>query len=128
MCRWISRPLDGNSSDKITLVAAVEARHEQLNKADEESSLYVADSGVYSEANMRRFQAAGIKWASRVPETLVQAKAFLDQDVDTWQTSADQQIHWVSRQMTLPQGTERLSSWCALQRESSELKRQCSDT
>ncbi len=101
------RPLDGNSSDKTTLVAAVEALQEQLSKADEEPSLYVADSSVYSEANMRRFQAAGIKWVSRVPETLAQAKALLEQDVDTWQTTADQQIHWVSRQMTLPQGTER---------------------
>lgn len=101
------RPLNGNSSDKTTLVAAVEALQEQFNKADEEPSLYVADSGVYSEANMRRFQAAGIKWVSRVPETSTQAKAFLEQDVDTWQTTADQQIHWVSRQMTLPQGTER---------------------
>jgi len=101
------RPLDGNSSDKASLVAAVEALHKQLSKADEEASLYVADSGVYSEANMRRFQAAGIKWVSRVPETLAEAKAFLEHDVDTLQTSVDQQIHWISRQITLPQGTER---------------------
>jgi len=101
------RPLDGNSSDKASLVAAVEALHKQLSKADEEASLYVADSGVYSEANMRRFQAAGIKWVSRVPETLAEAKAFLEHDVDTRQTSVDQQIHWISRQITLPQGTER---------------------
>src|SRR6266851_4872779 len=107
MCRWISRSPDGNSNDKTTLVTAVEALQEQLNKADEEPSFYVADSGVYSEANMRRFQAAGIKWVSRVLETLTQAKAFLEQDVDTWQTACDQQMHWVSRQMTLPQATER---------------------
>ncbi len=91
MCRCISRPPDGDSNDKTTLVTAVEALQEQLNKADEEPSFYVADSGVYSEAKMRRFQAAGIKWVSRVPETLAQAKAFLEQDVDTRQTA------WISR-------------------------------
>jgi transposase len=83
MCCWISRPLYGNSSDKTTLVAAIEALQEQLSKADEEPSLYVADSGVYSGVNGRRFKAAGIKWVSVVPETLSQAKAFLEQDKDT---------------------------------------------
>ncbi len=101
------RPLNGNSSDKTTLVTAVEALQERLRQADEEPSLYIADSGVYSEANMRRFAAARIKWVSRVPETLTEAKAFLAQEVAHWQSAADQQTHWISRQLTLPQGTER---------------------
>src|SRR5512135_208702 len=45
------RPLDGNSSDKVTLASAVEALHEQLRMSDSGPSFFVADSGVYSEAN-----------------------------------------------------------------------------
>ena len=44
------RPLDGNSSDKVTLASAVEALHEQLQAPESEPSFFVADSGVYSEA------------------------------------------------------------------------------
>src|SRR5437764_2046266 len=62
------RPLDGNSSDKVTLASAVEALQQQLHAPDTEPSIFVADSGVYSEANMRRFNAAHIDWISRVPE------------------------------------------------------------
>src|SRR3954466_1883622 len=47
------RPLDGNSSDKVSLLAAVQAIQEQLRATDEAPSVYVADNGVYSEANMR---------------------------------------------------------------------------
>lgn len=101
------RALNGNSSDQKSLVAAVEALHEQLSSPDEEPSLYVGDSGVYSEANMLRFQAAGIKWVSRVPETLTAAKALLAQEAPSWHTSADGQTHWSSSQMSLLHGTQR---------------------
>ncbi len=43
------QPLDGNSSDKRSLLAAVMAVQAQLREADEEASVYVADNGVYSE-------------------------------------------------------------------------------
>jgi transposase len=57
------KPLDGNSSDKVTLVNAVEALKEQLGdypeeeEEEEEASIFVADSGLYSEANMSRLTA-----------------------------------------------------------------------
>jgi transposase len=55
------RPLDGNSSDQVSLVAAIEALREQLHAADaNESALFVADGGLYSEANMARLNAAGV--------------------------------------------------------------------
>ena len=60
------RPLDGNSSDKVTLASAVEALHEQLRTPESEPSFFVADSGIYSEANMHRFNEAKIRWISRV--------------------------------------------------------------
>ena len=63
------RPLNGNSSDKVTLASAVEALHEQLRTPESEPGFFVADSGIYSEANMRRFNEAKIRWISRVPET-----------------------------------------------------------
>src|SRR6266550_4286165 len=61
------QPLDGNSSDKVTLASAVEALHEQLQAPESDPSFFVADSGVCSEANMRRFNEAKIRWISRVP-------------------------------------------------------------
>jgi transposase len=48
------QPLDGNSSDKVSLLAAIQAIQEQLRAADEAPDIYVADNGVYSEANIVR--------------------------------------------------------------------------
>ena len=70
-------------------------------------SLYVADNGVYSTANMTRLNQAGVKWISRVSETLAEAKALLAEGNETWQQSEDGTVHWFSRQMSLPQGDER---------------------
>src|SRR6266436_5509304 len=103
------RPLDGNSSDKVTLASAVEALHEQLRTPESDPSCFVADSGVYSEANMRRFNEAKIRWISRVPETSKEAKAVVETGANKteWQDSEDGQIHWFTQTMSLPQGQER---------------------
>jgi transposase len=105
------RPLDGNSSDQVSLVAAVEALQEQLRAPEEkESSIYVADSGVYSQANMQRLNAAQILWVSRVPETSVAAREELRSALPTpedWQESEEGEMRWCSRQVDLPQGQER---------------------
>ena len=70
--------LDGNASDKISLVAAVEALADQLQgtpEADPEAApIFVADSGLYSAANVARLAQAGVRWISRVPETSQEAK------------------------------------------------------
>ena len=50
---------------------------------------YVADSGVYSESNMRQLNEAGVKWVSRVPETSKEAKAVLQEGSEQWQTAED---------------------------------------
>jgi len=47
------QPLDGNSSDKASLLTAITTIQSQLRETDEEAGVYVADNGVYSEANMR---------------------------------------------------------------------------
>ena len=101
------RPLDGNSSDQVSLVAAVEDLHEQLRAPDEESSIYVADSGVYSQANMKRLNSAKILWVSRVPETSVVAREELAAALRTqtdWQESEEGETRWCSRQVNLPRG------------------------
>jgi len=51
------RPLDGNSSDKEHLSAAVKAVMKQLREhllEAQEQQIVVFDSGGYSEANMKR--------------------------------------------------------------------------
>src|SRR2546425_7258016 len=42
------QPLDGNSSDKVSLPATISAVLTQLREAGEEASVYVADNGVRS--------------------------------------------------------------------------------
>ena len=112
------RPLDGNSSDQRTLLSAVQALAEQLRAAPgEEDRLYVADSGVYSGANMGQLNAAGILWLSRVPETLAEAKAALAWTDVIWQTTEDGEVAWWSQVVTLPQGQER---WVMVRTRSGE--------
>lgn len=101
------QPLDGNSSDKVNLLSAVTALQEQLCEVDGEPSVYVADNGIYSESNMKRLNEAGVKWVSRVSETLTQAKTILQEGSDEWQNAEDGSMQWFSRVLELPQGTER---------------------
>ena len=101
------QPLSGNSSDKVSLLAAIEAIQEQLRESDEETSVYVADNGVYSTVNMTRLNQAGVKWISRVSETMTEAKVLLEEGSESWQQSEDGMTHWFCRQMSLPQGEER---------------------
>ena len=117
------RPLDGNSSDKVTLASAVEALHEQLQAPESDPSFFVADSGVYSEANMRCFNEAKIRWISRVPETSTEAKAVVEMAADRtqWQDSEDGQTHWFTHTMMVPQGQER---WVVVRTEQGEARAQ----
>lgn len=108
------RPLDGNSSDQVSLLAAVEAMAEQLRASGDpeaadpsERPLFVADGGLYSAAAMARLDAAGIAWVSRVPATLTAAQTALERADASWQTSADGQTRWWGQELALPQGRER---------------------
>src|SRR5258707_11762068 len=78
--------LDGTASDKVSLVAAVEALAEQLRAgAQDESPIFVADSGLYSAENVARLNRAGVRWISRVPPTSEKARAALAVADDAWQ-------------------------------------------
>jgi transposase len=84
--------LDGNASDKMRLVAAVEALAEQLRTDAEEAPIFVADSGLYSAENVTRLSAAGVRWISRVPDTSKEAKAALSVADAAWQQ--DGGLYW----------------------------------
>src|SRR5258706_8947950 len=92
--------LDGNASDKVSLVAAVEALAAQLRaaaaaaEAEDDVPLFVADSGLYSAENVVRLSAAGVRWISRVPDTSKQARAALVVADDAWQQAED--VSWAS--------------------------------
>lgn len=86
--------LDGNASDKVSLVAAVEALAEQLRAEVEEAPIFVADSGLYSAENVARLSAAGVRWISRVPDTSKEAQMALEVSDDTWQQEGD--LFWAS--------------------------------
>ena len=111
------RPLDGNASDQRELATTIESLVKQLREAGEEGGIedggieeggiYVADGGVYSEANRRHFAAVGVRWISRVPETSREAKALLRDEPSDWERSADGTTHFFTRQMDLPPGMER---------------------
>ena len=112
------RPLDGNSADVRSLVAVVERlQAEFAASGEEEASIFVADSGLYSAENMARLGQAGISWITRVPETSTAARAAIDLEATDWQTSADGQTRWLSRTVTLAQGTER---WLVVRTTSGE--------
>jgi transposase len=104
------RPLDGNSSDKEHLSAAVKAVMTQLREQlpeKQEQRIAVFDSGGYSQANMKSYNDANICWISRVPETSTAAKGALEEVEKQWQPLLDGSGDYVARIMDLTQGKER---------------------
>src|SRR5262245_19273347 len=101
------KPLDGNASDKVALPQVVLELTQQLRSSGETAGVYVADSGLYSEANMRALGEAGVTWISRVPETSRQAQAVVCEEPAAWQQSDDAQLFWRRQTVELPQGPER---------------------
>ncbi len=117
------------TSYKRSLLAAVTAIQTQLREAGEEASVYVADNGIYSESNMKQLNQAGVKWVSRVSETVTEAKTLVQQGSETWQQSEDGTVHWFSRELDLPQGRERwvvVRTQASLQRARQTVQRQVS--
>ena len=112
--RWrhsdrISRPLDGNSSDKEHLSAAVKEVMRQLREhlpEEQEQRIAVFDSGGYSETIMKSYNEANIWWISRVPETSTAAKTALEKQ-EQWHLLSDGSGEYAIRLMDLPQGKER---------------------
>jgi transposase len=104
------RPLDGNSSDKEHLSAAVKEVMKQLREQlpqAQEQQIVVFDSGGYSEANMKSYNEAKLRCITRVPETSTAAKTALEQAYEQWHPLSDGSADMVARTMDLPQGKER---------------------
>jgi transposase len=104
------RPLDGNSSDKEHLSAAVKEVMRQLREQlpeEQEQRIAVFDSGGDSQANMKSYNDANIWWISRVPETSTAAKTALEDVDEQWHPLSDGSGEYVVRMMDLPQGKER---------------------
>jgi transposase len=104
------RPLDGNSSDKEHLSAAVKEVMRQLREQlpeEQEQRIAVFDSGGYSEAKMKSYNDANIWWISRVPETSTAAKTALEEVDEQCHPLSDGSGEYVVRTMELPQGKER---------------------
>jgi transposase len=78
------QPLDGNTSDKVALVQAIQQFQAQVQQSNEEAGVYVADSGIYSEANITTLNQAEVGWVSRVPETILLAQANVQQEPEHW--------------------------------------------
>jgi transposase len=74
---------------------------------EHEERLAVFDSGGYSEANMKRYNEAKIKWISRVPETSTVAKSALQEEPAEWYPFFDGSGLYTTRIMDFPQGKER---------------------
>jgi transposase len=101
------KPLNGNASDKTTLLHVITELTRQLLHRWRAAGGDVADSGLYSEANMHALQEAGVQWVSRVPETSRLSQAMVREEPDAWRQSDDGQVSWWGRTLELPQGQER---------------------
>jgi transposase len=104
------RPLDGNSSDKVSISTVVQEVIKQLRASEpatSEEPIVVFDSGGYSQENMKGYNEAKIRWCSRVPETSKEAKAALALQPERWQELSDSSGSFVRLQQRLPQGEER---------------------
>ena len=115
------RPLDGNSSDKEHLSAAVKTVMTQLREEfpeEEEQRIAVFDSGGYSQANMKSYNEAKIRWISRVPETSTTAKTALEEVNGEWKQLSDGSGEYLVRTMDLSQGKER---WVIVRTKAGEL-------
>ncbi len=66
---WIE-VLSGNSSDKVSFRKSIAEYRNQFQA--KRLPYFVADSALYTEENLKQLQ--GVKWVTRVPETLKEAK------------------------------------------------------
>lgn len=68
----------GNASDKNTIIDTISKLRRNLTF--ESSSYYIADSALYTKDNIQKL-GDGIKWITRAPATINEAKELLDSDV-----------------------------------------------
>jgi transposase len=69
----LMQPLNGNSNDTASFGRLIDAHIDQLNTTHH-VDYWVADSALYSEANLKVLSAHRSHWITRVPETLTLAQ------------------------------------------------------
>ena len=74
----LMKPLSGNSSDPQAFGQVIQAHIDQLQTTYGATYL-VADSALYSEANLKKLAQTAIKWITRVPATVREAQVALAQ-------------------------------------------------
>src|SRR5262245_3989218 len=74
----LMKPLSGNSSDPQVFGRMIQVHIDQL-QATYGATYLVADSALYSEANLRTLAQTAIKWITRVPATVGEAQVALAQ-------------------------------------------------
>jgi transposase len=102
--------LDGNASDRTPLAQQVAEVVYQFRTEGEAEPIYVADSALYTEATMTDLHHKGVWWVSRVPETLLQAKALVAEASVDWQGT--EALRWAERTVVIGDRTER---WIVVQ-------------
>lgn len=91
---WLAA-LDGNRADKASLPAVAQAYLAQF-QAEDEMPYLVADSALYSEANLQTLSA--VQWVSRVPATLSQAKHLLQTVTQAQMQAAESEGYYYHEQ------------------------------
>src|SRR5579859_786704 len=89
--------LDGNHSDKKGLLEIAQAYLEQFEESDEKPYI-IADSALYSEGNLQAL--SGVKWITRVPATLSQAKQLLAEVSQSQMKMAGEGYYFHERTLT----------------------------
>src|SRR5918996_5911473 len=85
----LMKPLSGNSSD-VKEFGQVISKHIAQLQTTYGTTYLVADSALYSEANLQQFANTQLKWITRVPATLSDAQTVLRQaDPQTMTPLAD---------------------------------------
>ncbi|MFO1349606.1 MAG: hypothetical protein U1F68_02515 [Gammaproteobacteria bacterium] len=72
------QPLSGNCNDTASFGALIERHIDNLN-ATHQVEYWIADSALYSEANLQILAAHRGRWITRVPETLALAQRYRDE-------------------------------------------------
>jgi transposase len=97
----LMKPLSGNSSDAQEFGEIVRAHVDQLQTTYGMRYL-VADSALYSQANLEKLAQTHVKWITRVPATVSEAQAALAQA--DWHTMASLQEGYRYRELTSTYG------------------------
>jgi len=89
--------LDGNRSDKKSLPEIAQAYLKQFTESEEKPCI-IADSAFYTEDNLK--DLSGVKWISRVPATLSQAKQMLVDVAQSQMQAADDGYFFYEKTVT----------------------------